>query len=98
MKTAWVNKLPHGRHLVVICALSVAAFVVMPILSGCDDNNRVPTKAEVQAADVNRQSYIDKLNIPESQKAAMRAHLGGNSVPSPAAAAQQNAPGAKDRR
>lgn len=82
---AQLSTTKSARSLFVLVA--GLAFLA-PIVAGCDDNNRVPTKTEVQAADVNRQSFIDKMNIPESQKAMMKSHMGGPPVENPAAAAQ----------
>ncbi|CAN5568001.1 hypothetical protein BH11ARM2_BH11ARM2_13910 [soil metagenome] len=69
-------------------------------LGGCSggDNNRTVTKEEISNADANRQDYIDKLNIPESQKAAMKAHMGGPPVADPAAAAKAGATAPTGRR
>jgi hypothetical protein len=61
-------------------------------LVGCgSDDNRTPTQAEVKAADVNRQKFIENLNVPEDQKAQMRAHMGGPPASNPADAARANA-------
>ena len=61
------------------------------ILGCSSDDNRQPTEAEVKAADVNRQKVIDNLNVPEEQKAQMRAHMGGPAATNPADAARANA-------
>jgi len=70
-----------------LCALAVFCSV------GCgDDDNRVPTKAEGQAADVKRQAYIDSMpNLTPEQKAMMKSHLGGPPVQSPMDAAKSKA-------
>lgn len=63
----------------------VLSVVAVAILCGCgDSDNRTPTKEEGAAADATRQSYIDSLNIPEDQKARMKAQMGGPAVPNPA--------------
>lgn len=71
-----------------------AALALVPLLGGCsDDSDRKPTAAEGAAADVKRQQAIDALNIPESQKAIMKSHLGGPSVANPADAAKAQSAG-----
>lgn len=87
---------PAGMRVAAILSIAVTLGSTATLVIGCDDNNRVPTKDEVQKADVKRQSYVDSLNISDEQKAQMKAHMGGPPAGSPAAAAQQNAP--KDRR
>lgn len=78
--------------IVSVALLSILA----PALAGCGNGDPPPaTKAGIQAADAKRQAYIDTLNIPESQKAIMKSHLGGPAVPSPAGEAAKRA---SDRR
>lgn len=60
-------------------------------LIGCDDNNRVPTPAEVKAADVKRQSYVDSLNLPPDVKARMKAQVGGPPAANPVDSARASA-------
>jgi len=61
-------------------AIFAIAFLLI-VASGCsDEDNRVPTKPEVKAADVKRQAYIDSLPIPPEQKAIMKSHMGGPAV------------------
>lgn len=98
MKIAGKELTPGAIRLIAVFAtlITVGSFASMVV--GCgDDNNRIPTKEEVKKADVSRQSYIDSLNIPESQKAAMKSHMGGPPVANPATAAQ-GAANQKDRR
>lgn len=66
--------------------------VLIMAMSGCgESDNRMPSTAEVKAADANRQKLIDNLNIPEDQKVQMRAHMGGSGAPNPADAARASA-------
>ncbi|MBI1331431.1 MAG: hypothetical protein JST12_11515 [Armatimonadetes bacterium] len=68
-----------------LIALSLLALT----MAGCSGgDNRQPTQDEIKQADTNRQKVIDNLNIPEEQKAQMRAHMGGPSAPNPADAAK----------
>ncbi len=64
-------------------------------VAGCGDDNRTVTKAEDDAANAKRQSFIDNLNIPAAQKAAMKAHMGGSAagVSQPGKAPAPGAPG-----
>ncbi len=77
------------------CALAACALVALAM--GCSDDNRTPTKAESQAANAKRMDYIDKMNIPDSQKAMMKSHLGGPAVISPMDAARNRAAGGAAR-
>jgi hypothetical protein len=71
-------------------ALVLCGVLFALVAAGCSsDDNRTVTKEEIQAADAKRLDYIDKLNVPESQKAQMKAHMGGPAVPSPADQAAQ---------
>lgn len=78
-------------------ALMLGAFAIFSCLAatGCDDNNRVPTKAEGQAADAKRQAYVDSMNLPPEVKAKMKAQMGGPAVSNPADAAKEKP---KDRK
>jgi len=106
---------PHGRPRpteqrmnMLFLQRTWAVVGCLPLLlicaAGCtDDNNRVPTKAEMDQANVKRQSYIDSLSsLPPEAKAAMKSHMGGPPVTNPmdaakaAADAKNNGP--KDRR
>ena len=82
------SKAPSHRVLNLLVVI-IFGVTVSAILTGCqDDNNRVPTQTEIKAADTNRQAFIDKLNIPEDQKAQMKARMGGPSAANPADAAR----------
>ncbi len=52
-------------------------------LVGCADSavSRDVKPAEVQESNARRQAEIDKLDIPEEQKAAMKARIGGDQSP-----------------
>ena len=81
----------------LFAAIMLAAPIA--VVAGCSsDDNRTVTKEEAAAADVKRQSFIDGLKIPESQKAAMKAHMGGPPVANPADAAREKAGGANSSR
>ena len=72
-----------------IYAMSIASLAIAACLAGCGDgDDRKPTKADNAAADQKRQAFIDNLNVPESQKAQMRARMGGPAAPDQAAAAK----------
>lgn len=79
------------KRLGSICL--VAGVMVTPLLlAGCDDNNRVPTKAENQVADQKRQSYIDTIpNLTPEQRAQMKSHMGGPPATNPAEQAARQA-------
>lgn len=69
-------------------------------VTGCsgDSDNRTVTPAESAAADAKRLDMIDKMNIPESQKAAMKAHMGGPPAADPGAAARAKAAASQSGR
>lgn len=71
----------------------IALLLGLTVLGGClvgcgSDDNRTPSQEEIKKADTNRQEFINNLNIPEDQKAQMRAHMGGPAAPNPADAAK----------
>ena len=93
-----IDRMPQGTRVGSLIGSAVGFVILATTLFGCgDDNNRVPTQTEVKAADTNRQSYIDKLNIPEDQKAQMKAHMGGPPAPSTMDAARKD-PAPKGRQ
>lgn len=64
--------------------LSIVAIVFGSLLLvGCADSavSRVVEPAQIEESNARRQEEIDKLNIPEAQKAAMKARLGGKDTP-----------------
>ena len=93
------NKLtPQSMRAVAVIAVLATVGSIVSIVIGCSgDDNRIPTKSEVQQADVKRQSYIDTLNVSDEQKAIMKSHMGGQPATDPAMAAQKAA-APKDRR
>lgn len=74
---------PIHLHVTMISSthrLTVFAVILVTLgITGCvNDNNRTTTTAEVQAADVKRQSFIDSMpNLTPEQRAQMKAHMGG---------------------
>ena len=77
--------------------------LALALMAGCGSggsDDRQPSADEIKAADANRQKVIDNLNVPEDQKAQMRAHMGGPGATNPADAAKAGAPpaGADGRR
>lgn len=83
----------------IVLILGLVAAVATNALVGCsNDDDRKPTQAEGAAADSKRQSYIDSLNIPEDQKARMKAQMGGGAVPNPADAARTKGESQSGRR
>jgi hypothetical protein len=64
-----------------IC-FALAASLAAAAICGCDDNNRVPTKAEIQTANAKDQSYVDSIpNLTPEQRATMKSHMGGPPAP-----------------
>ena len=87
------------RNLRVGICLTVGFALLAPVLAGCGEKDTpIPTQSEVKAADVNRQAYIDKLNIPEDQKAIMKSHMGGPPVSTAMDAAKSGAAAPKGAR
>ena len=71
---------------------ALGCILLATTMIGCgESDNRQPSDAEVKAADANRQKLIDNLNVPDSQKEQMRAHMGGPAATNPADAARANA-------
>jgi len=82
----------RNRNVLRYAAAAFCALFIYYSVGCGDDDNRVPTKAEGQAADVKRQAYIDSMpNLTPEQKAMMKSHLGGPPVQSPADAAKDKA-------
>ena len=84
-----------------ICAITGIVLATAMVGCGSGDDNRQPTPAEVKAADTKRQDFINTLNVPEDQKAQMRAHMGGpaaNNAAADAASGQGGPPPAADGR
>lgn len=79
-----------------IALLTLAAFSSFCLLAGCDNSevSRTVKPAEIEESNARRAAEIDKLDIPQSQKDQMKAHLGGNS----AAPANTGQPGGPEGR
>jgi outer membrane protein assembly factor BamE (lipoprotein component of BamABCDE complex) len=73
------------------CAALLMIASILSLVGCSQDNDRKPTPAEISQADKTRLDTIDKLNVPESQKEQMRAHMGGPPASNPADAARQKA-------
>ncbi|AIE84770.1 hypothetical protein [Fimbriimonas ginsengisoli] len=77
-----------------------ALSLIVAAVAGCsgESDNRTVNPAESAAADAKRQEMVDNMNIPESQKAAMKAHMGGPPAADPGAAARAKAAASQSGR